>query len=247
MIVEAIQECWDADPEGRLPAANVLMRMEELMDAKIPNEADGAASAETASAQSRYTADTPANQIFDDIPIVDRPPPPPYYSDYHAGVGLGRRPYLQSSMPHLISEENPYSYLVPSRNIRYSAIMEGEVAFELQERRQSASVRNSLILGGLPAYQSQVSSSTTSLTASPGHQRRDSTLSNEMTSGDSGFQTSQNQQSITEGSTSSEHLNELGRSSEKGSVSTLEATVVSSVQRSTESSVTTNGSISTTV
>ena len=78
MLVETIEECWDADPEARLSAANVQLRMEDL----LTTASEGGREAGTAGGVARGDSETGADiqQPSDDRNVVSNPRQPPYLS-----------------------------------------------------------------------------------------------------------------------------------------------------------------------
>ena len=231
IVVEVIEECWDEDPEARLSAANVLIRVEELMhtmtttpEEEEERETEGigeevvhfcdnvpqtshdlGATIPSATTHTRLTA---SRSLYDDLPIPTQAPPPPYYSGYNSGEsgrsGFRDRPCFQSSMPHLTSgtgtRNDGNSYVAPSSrvtvDVHNSTIVEGRVeasCSDTGDRRQSNSVRNSLILGGETADRN-TNAWTADLAECSSHLSRETTGSNEQMSeepyfnSDSGFQ-----------------------------------------------------------
>lgn len=57
-LTEMMEECWDGDAEARLSAANVVMRMEEVMEAKLPDHDGHDAWDELAAGEGSHTSDT---------------------------------------------------------------------------------------------------------------------------------------------------------------------------------------------
>ncbi len=241
VMLEAIQECWDEDPEARLTAANVLVRTEELVNClsqegeeqreraqENATELSSACSGgplssnngDGLSANPRAHARVTVSRSLIDDPVSMQAPPPPYYSSYHLsrdGAPLvAHRPRFQSSMPHLDTgtwmeggRQHPYA-LPPAygtRSFRNSVVVEG-TATRLQNdtdgRRESNSVRNSLILGeSIDVSKCEVVLETLSSTGNlldADHTREsvaDSSHSSDHLNSDSGFQASQPQQSGT--------------------------------------------------
>ncbi len=190
---------------------------------------DGAQTApnggDTATTTTRAHARVNVSQsLFDDVPMSMQAPPPPYYSSYHLGRDgasmMSRRPRFQSSMPHLDSRTwvetgvnaNRYGYGVPpaygTNSFRNSVVIEGTpevVESSAQERKESNSVRNSLILGvstggdqnGTANYELLLETlSSTGDLLDPDHHARESALddresSDEHLNSDSGFLGSQ--------------------------------------------------------
>lgn len=127
-LQETIHECWDSDPEARLPAANVSHRLEDLLNTTVNffEDVPGASNVHGTTHQHTTTTVTMYN---DNVTTVDirRPTehsqssPPPYYSPldpfsdhpvpYHIpDPGLiqnqrPQRPYFQSSMPHIMQSD----------------------------------------------------------------------------------------------------------------------------------------------
>ena len=145
--------CWDADPEARLSAANVRVRMEEFHDKELnQNEDDLQISEPNANQYSTTTHNDESNTptIPNHFPNSPRIKDwlPPYFS--HASIGLRQRQtdFLRS-MPLIISGESHFDFQPPPRpaqSLRNCTIIEDETSFR-QEKRQPASVRNSLVLG----------------------------------------------------------------------------------------------------
>ena len=173
MLVETVQECWDADPEARLSAANVLVRMEDLLQ-EGGSEARPAGGGETStdppdSTNNRnlvadpqqppyFSPPTNEDPLFEIYKHPDTRPPPYSRLDTHARPGNPNRPYFQTSMPHIVSGgyDSGRSYGCqplprPAQSLRNCALPEGQVIelsdFDNQEQLQPGSVRNSLILG----------------------------------------------------------------------------------------------------
>lgn len=268
-MLETIHECWDEDPEARLPAANVLLRTEELANSFDEVENNVESQENTTAHEFSYTHNSGdgnntnsrghahvigTRSCFDELPLSMQAPPPPYYSGHHlSGDGsslIARRPRFQSSMPHLDSgswmdSDRHYGYCEPpaygTRSFRNSVVVEGAAEVSqsnMQDKRGSNSVRNSLILGGPAGIEENAISvyervldtlSSTGDLLDQDHHTEETTLDNELESdhinSDSGYQVSQPTLSgiNTNGSEFTSSLHDSHQSFNEDSTDTLSA------------------------
>ena len=89
-LVDTIEECWDEDPEARLSAVNVVLRMKELLDGgPSPLAEDYAPSHTVAPDNDRYRRSDLQESTTDTIGTTDSRPPP-YDSRWGYSTAAGR-------------------------------------------------------------------------------------------------------------------------------------------------------------
>lgn len=125
---QTLHECWDNDPEARLSAANVSVRMEELCETKIEDIISHSEHIPTGMSNvPNVSANVPGTLPTLEIhipPEHSQSSPPPYYSPtdpvpYHGQQDAfpfvsrpvftqHRRPLFQTSMPHIVCNDNDH-------------------------------------------------------------------------------------------------------------------------------------------